>query len=222
MCNSDPTWLDGVTISAARVRRWVHSPERQFVVLPFYENNERVPGAERFMLWGRTLSDGRFYPIPHDWYSLCLRPQIRGLNTHYYEWFCHMAEDGATMQLETVALRFAVEDGVAVYKGLAHSVGPVTPEPVQLSSVTEHWPATEFYPDAGLWNEHRSQRGLRSRQPVGLEATPSEGGVYAPVEIFLQSHGCVQEFRIRGASTRSWNRVETDYDPQFDPETWHA
>jgi hypothetical protein len=32
----------------------------------------------------------------------------------------------------------------------------------------------------------------------------------------------VQEFRIRGASTRSWNRVETDYDPQFDPETWHA
>jgi hypothetical protein len=42
------------------------------MVLPFYENDVVVRGAERYMLWGRALSDGRMYPIPPEWYVMQL------------------------------------------------------------------------------------------------------------------------------------------------------
>ena len=67
MSYAEPAWLRGETGSMpgeARVQQWVHEESRPFMVLPFYENDVVVRGAERYMLWRRALSDGKFYPIP--------------------------------------------------------------------------------------------------------------------------------------------------------------
>jgi hypothetical protein len=72
MNGAQPLWLRGQTDSPCSVQRWTEENARQFAVLPFCENNIVQPGRERYMLWGRALSDDGFYPIPPDWYSIHL------------------------------------------------------------------------------------------------------------------------------------------------------
>ncbi len=71
------------------VQRWRDESERQFCVLPFYENDVVVQGRERYMLWGRALSNDQLYPIPLQWYSLDLVPH-RNEATALYRWVCQM------------------------------------------------------------------------------------------------------------------------------------
>ncbi len=89
MDDSDPEWLHGVNRSSCRVQRWHDESDRQFCVLPFYENNVVVQGRERYMLWGRAVSDERFYPIPPIWYSLDLVPHRIKVSEHY-QWVCQV------------------------------------------------------------------------------------------------------------------------------------
>jgi hypothetical protein len=61
MSHVEPLWLRGEKESKqgeVRVQRVEYEEARQFVVLPFYENGDVKPGEERYMLWGRALSDG--------------------------------------------------------------------------------------------------------------------------------------------------------------------
>ena len=46
----DPEWLQGETDSYCQVQRYSYEEHRQFVVLPFYENNVVAAGKERYML----------------------------------------------------------------------------------------------------------------------------------------------------------------------------
>ncbi len=38
-----------------KVQRYTYEMDRQFVVLPFYEDDVEEAGTKRFMLWGRTI-----------------------------------------------------------------------------------------------------------------------------------------------------------------------
>ncbi len=94
MNNAQPLWLRGQTDSPCSVRRWTEGYARQFTVLPFYEDNIAQPGRERYMLWGRALSDDCFYPIPSDWYSMHLVQANYSIG--YYQWVCRCDSGGRT------------------------------------------------------------------------------------------------------------------------------
>jgi hypothetical protein len=95
MNDSDPTWLRGKTRSKSSVLHWREEDDRQFCVLPFYEGNGVEQGRERYLLWGRALSDGRLYPIPTWWYSLDLVPDLRE-DVSVYQWVCQVFDFSRT------------------------------------------------------------------------------------------------------------------------------
>ena len=223
----EPAWLRGETRSwqrEARVQRWEHEESRQFMVLPFYENDVVVRGAERYMLWGRALSDGRMYPIPPEWYVMRLAfeevypPGAEAT----YRWICMVADwvSGGVGQAKLVLNTMAavIDDKNCTARLCVHeSCEIISPEPIQRSLGTPERPATVFYPDAGLWSvlprlpyqpgDLESPFGL---EPDGLDAVGSAYcGVFGPVETFWSG---VQDIQIRPVSTELWNRRDAPDD----------
>ena len=57
------------------MQRWEHEESRQFADFPFTRTTTHlvcVTHQEKYMLWGRALSDGLLYPIPPKWYVMRL------------------------------------------------------------------------------------------------------------------------------------------------------
>ena len=200
------------------MQRWAHEESRQFMVLPFYENDVVVLGKERYMLWGRALSDGKLYPIPPDWYvlQLAFARMYPFSNQPIFRWSCmvaHWASGGvgqARLELNTMEPVF--DDEACTARLVVHEDSEIiTPEPIQRSLGTREKPATIFYPDAGLWSmlprlpyqpgDLESPFGL---EPDGLDSVgTAHPGVFGPVETFWAG---VQEIRIRPVSTERWDR----------------
>jgi hypothetical protein len=190
------------------------------MVLPFYENDVVVRGEERYMLWGRTLSDAKLYPVPPDWYVLQLGfAGVYPFGTQpFYRWSCVVADwasgGAGEAKLELNTMDPVFDDEACTARLVVHEEYEIiTPEPVQRSRGTPERPATIFYPDAGLWSilprlpyqpgDLESPFGL---EPEGLASVGyAHPGVYGPVETFWAG---VQEIRIRPASTERWNRRE--------------
>ena len=196
--------------------------DRQFCVLPFYENNNTLPGVERYMLWGRALSDKRFYPVPFSWYSLDLvREWYRPVRTapQQYRWIARVElqhhRDGygaPQVELNKYDQLDEASAGIGVAAlSIGHSV-PVTPEPIPYGSATEESPCTVFYPDCGLFRADprridpqliANERPWRSRLGMGPTQTatrPLEGW-HAPVEVCWRA---TQVLGIRSVSTEKW------------------
>ncbi len=155
--DTDSSWLSGHVGSLSYVQCWHEETERQFCVLPFYENDVPIQREERYMLWGRALSDKKFYPLPFSWYTLDLvrlwdSPRA---STPYYHWAANVELQSMLphrMELNDYDQLVQQEAGI---RTAALAIGPrdvVTPEPVQLSRGTEEFPCTAFYPDCGLFD----------------------------------------------------------------------
>jgi hypothetical protein len=222
--DADPSWLLGHVASLSHIQRWEDDFDRQFCVLPFYENNNTLPGDERYMLWGRALSDKKFYPVPFPWYSLDLvREWDRPVRTapQQYRWIArvelqHRPNGYGAIQMELNKYDHLDEAwaGIGV---AALSIGhrdPVTPEPIPYGSATEESPCTVFYPDCGLFHaEPRSiepyhianERPWRSRLGMGPThgATRPLEGWHAPVEVCWRA---TQVLGIRSVSTEKWDQ----------------
>jgi hypothetical protein len=201
----DPDWLQGETDSYCQVQRYSYEEHRQFVVLPFYENNVVAAGKERYMLWGRALSDRTLYPIPHEWYVMYLVHDSRdGGSRRDYQWVCRTREAGAVLRLNRLSVEFLPEGGI---RAEHYPLGVVSPEPdawVQEEGISS---GTLFYPDRGLWSSDRVnmlEPNLRRRVPISIDAIAWEGGIFAPVEL-KHSRGW-QGLEIQGASTLNWDR----------------
>jgi hypothetical protein len=172
---ADPSWLLGHVASPSYVQRWVDETDRQFCVLPFYENNNTLPGDERYMLWGRALSDKRFYPVPFAWYSLDLVRVPRRFRdagdrrdhplrtTPHYRWVAqvelHQAHDGygaPRMELNTYDQLDEALVGIGVAALAIGQRDIVTPEQraelVSYGNATAESPCTAFYPDCSLFH----------------------------------------------------------------------
>jgi hypothetical protein len=203
MSNAQPLWLRGQKDSYCMVQRWTEEHDRQFAVLPFYEDNVAQPGRECYMLWGRALSDWGYYPIPHDWYSMHL---VRAnYNIGCYQWVCRSNVGRTRMELNEQEALIDPDSGIArLVVDTEHDI--VTPEPVQASLATVDRPATLFYPDVDLWTSLRRSDdpcdGLHL-EPRRLQHLPWEGGCFGPVEVISQGE---QGLGIQGVSTRLWNR----------------
>ncbi len=91
MDGTDPRWLRGIIHSTCYVQRWHDESDRQLCVLPFYDNDVAIQGHERYMLWGRALSDKKFYPMPFNWYTLDLvRLWDDRTGLPYYHWVANV------------------------------------------------------------------------------------------------------------------------------------
>ena len=89
MNRGDPAWLQGIVTSPWEALRWSSYDHRQFCVLPAYESGD-VTGYPIYAMWGRALSDGKFYPIPPSMYRLKLamcHPWDGGRS--WYRWTAH-------------------------------------------------------------------------------------------------------------------------------------
>ncbi len=175
-------------------------------MLPFYEGNRVEQGRERYLLWGRALSDGEFYPIPTRWYALDLVPDLRE-DVSWYQWVCQVSNFSPTpirMELNgQVPLNHPSGEVYALKVDEATDI--ITPELVQGSKGER--PFTVFYPDTGLWSDRRCEvsRRLGGRQkPVHITERPLEG-YYAPVEICARSS---QVLGLRSVSTNLWSRTD--------------
>ncbi len=197
MNDSDPAWLRGQTRSESSVLRWREEDDRQFCVLPFYEGYRVEQGRERYLLWGRALSDGRFYPIPTWWYTLDLVPDLRE-HVSLYQWVCQvyaLAPTNIRMELNSqTPLRHRSREVYALTVEAETDI--ITPEPVQGSKGTEERPHTVFYPDTSLWCDLRcaaSERFGGQEEPRRIFERPLEG-YYAPVEVCARSRysGCAR------------------------------
>jgi hypothetical protein len=143
------------------------------------------------MLWGRALSDGRFYPIPPNWYTLDLVPR-RFRDPVFYEWVAQVElNDSQPLRMELNQYEQLVlpEAGIGTAALAIGGRHIATPEPVQYSRRTAERPCTKFYPDCGLWNpalrhlvnpfSGNARLGL---DPDSFMDRPREGW-HAPVEI---------------------------------------
>ena len=135
-----------------------HEEARQFVVLPFYENGDVEQGGERYMLWGRALSDGILYPIPPQWYTMCLcfHSTYPPEGPPCYRWVVHTAHEvsghAGQGRLDLNVMFAIINDRLCTAMLCNHAEDEIfTPEPVQRSRGTAARPSTVFYPDAGLW-----------------------------------------------------------------------
>jgi len=197
--SSDPTWLRGRTTSQNAILRWHSEPERQFCVLPFYEGNVVEPGRERYALWGRALSDGRFYPIPPSMYGLELgqSPAEHGR----YIWAAHIngtVPRAIPMELETVSVTVNAAGRVHLEPG-----DVVTPEFVEQDASGAGYQPTVFYPDVELWSSERAQTWYLE-EPTPLARSHLDAYCVAPVETYLDS---AQVLGIRPVSTALWTRI---------------
>jgi hypothetical protein len=226
MSHVEPLWLRGEKESKqgeARVQRVEHEEARQFVVLPFYENGDVEPGEERYMLWGRALSDGILYPIPPHWYTMCLcfHSTYPPEGPPCYRWVVHTAPEASGHagqgRLDLNVMSAFINDKYCTAQLRVHAEDEIfTPEPVQRSRGTAERPATVFYPDAGLWSNlpripaEISGPTTFALDPYSLESTGTASpGVCGPVEVFWDG---VQVIRIRAASTSNWNRRDAPHD----------
>ena len=57
MSDNDPAWLLGQTFSPCEALVWHEVHNRQFCVLPFFENGDRS-GRQHYCMYGRARSDG--------------------------------------------------------------------------------------------------------------------------------------------------------------------
>ncbi len=156
-------------------------------MLPFYEGNRVEQGRERYLLWGRALSDGKFYPIPTWWYSLDLVPDLRE-DVSLYQWVCQVYDFSripVRMELNSqVPLRH--RSGEVYALTVDEETDIITPEPVQGSKGTEERPRTVFYPDTSLWCDLRcveSERYGGRQNPQRSTAERPIEGYFAPVDI---------------------------------------
>jgi len=201
---NDPAWLLGQSQSESSVLRWREENARQFCVLPFYEGDRVEQGRERYMLWARALSDGRFYPVPTWWYALDLVQDQRE-HVEAYQWVCQVRTFNLTkirMELNRhYPLRHPDPEVCALWVVPERDV--ITPEPVQRSSGTEERPGTAFYPDVSLFCDLRCSQMERNGggdEPRPVHERPREG-YYAPVEICARSQ---EVFGLRSVSTPLW------------------
>ena len=201
---NDPAWLLGQSQSESSVLRWREENVRQFCVLPFYEGDRVEQGRERYMLWARALSDGRFYPVPTWWYALDLVQDQRE-HVEAYQWVCQVRTFNLTkirMELNRhYPLRHPDPEVCALWVVPERDV--ITPEPVQRSSGTEERPCTAFYPDVSLFCDLRCSQMERNGggdEPRPVYERPREG-YYAPVEICARSQ---EVFGLRSVSTPLW------------------
>ncbi len=212
MNDSDPTWLRGALWSECSVLRWREENHRQFCVLPFYEGNRVEQSRERYLLWGRALSDGKFYPIPTWWYALDLVPDLRE-GVSWYQWVCQVSNFSPTpirMELNGQAPLDHPNREVRALK-VDEDTDILTPEPVQGSKGTADRPFTIFYPDTSLWSDSRCEvsRRLGGRQePVHISERPLEGYyARAQAEICARSSHW-QVLGLRSVSTNLWSRTD--------------
>ena len=194
------------------------------MVLPFYENDVVVRGAERYMLWARALLDGKMYPIPPEWYGMRL-----AFNEVYppggeasYKWICMVASwvsgGAGQSRLELNTMAAVINDKLCTARLCVHEDRKIiSPEPIQRSLGTPERPATVFYPDAGLLSvlprlayqpgDLESPFGL---EPDGLESVGiAYPGVFGPVETVWSG---VQDIQLQPVSTERWNRRDTPSD----------
>jgi hypothetical protein len=155
--DTDPRWLRGKIGSLCYVQRWHDETDRQFSVLPFYEDDVPIQGEEKYMLWGRALSDKKLYPIQFSWYTLDLVRKWDNLRSRaqYYHWVANVGLNDMfpqRMELNDYDQLVQPEAGIGT-AALALSVHDVvTPEPIQFSRRSEEFPCTTFYPDCGLFD----------------------------------------------------------------------
>ena len=142
---------------------WHDVDERQFYAQPFYENDDRT-GKPHYAMYGRALSDGRFYPNPPTMYHLTLtecgaeadgESSTDGRRGHTDT--CHSpslsrcSESGRWRQGK---MRGATSSVISKSRGQSHP-NFISPEDPEQQHGRE---PTVFYPDTRL----------RSREPFGL------------------------------------------------------
>jgi hypothetical protein len=196
--NQDPEWLQGQTSSPSSVLRWHSEAERQFCVLPFYEGGIREPGRERYALWGRALSDGRFYPIPPSMYGLELDQSITDRGRYIWAVYVngHLPRS-VPMELATVSVTVTAAGRVHLEVG-----DVVTPEFVEERAQEAGYRPTLFYPDRDLWSDE-PRDGQFPEEPTPLGNSHPDAYFVAPVETYLNAY---QVLGIRPVTTALWNR----------------
>ena len=219
MSTSDPAWLQGLTSSPCSALVWQNLDQRQFCVLPFYEDGDRSVAQPHYAMWGRTLSGGVFCPVPPSMYRLELvrcTPEPDG--TDWYQWNAEAhgkAPYSVPIEMQKVrAVEYGQDlDGTPLMDLEVPTV--VTPEFVE-----ERWfygpsPSrrpTDFYPDVSLWSTEQLLDTMGDDYFPELPASMEERHVGKPVAP-VQTYFCriFKQICIRGSTTRLWDRERRPY-----------
>ena len=217
MNGRDPAWLQGETRSPCEALVWREVDERQFCVLPFYENDDRNE-KPHYAMYGRALSDGRFYPIRPTMYYLTLAE-------------CGAEPDGSVVYKWEARTHGHLPYSIPVHMQRVRSVeagrdargdvlrelevtGPIAPEFVSPEDPEQPHgkELTVFYPDARLWWQDPfgpHMAGLRPPEiPVRASPNFAEDQI-APV----QAHFCTifKQICVRSSSTTLWDRTAAPF-----------
>ena len=213
MSTSDPAWLQGLTSSPCSAQIWQDYDQRQFCVLPFYADGDRSE-PPRYAMWGRALSNNRFYPVPPSMYRLDLvqcNPDSEGVD--WYQWNAQVhGKAPYCVPVEMQKVRAVEcgrdEDNDPILDLEVSSV--ITPEFVE-----DRWgydpnfglTPTDFYPDVSLWSRDLLISTMGDDWFPDLPSPMGDHWVIYPVAP-VETHFCpiFKQISIRSSSTRLWDR----------------